>query len=371
MKNRPFSLLIFSFLVSGVFAASAAQNTNSAQKTSPALAPSQKNPGILPPSFNGWQESAASVKASTDPAAADPADAAVLKEYGFSDVELATYARDDRKMRVKAARFNDTTGAYGAFTFYQSPEMRTEKIPDQGASFNSRILFYRGNILVDVSLDMVTAMSAADLRALSAALPGIHGNLSTPPTLPRNIPPQSYLSHTSRYVTGPVALQRLGLPVPAALVDFSKGAEVEFARYRSSIGEGQLLIVSYPTPQIAGERMRAMQSASLPGGPFYFRRSGPFVVVVNGDIPASEAQSLLASVNYDADVTWNERTKPDPRDNVGSFIIALFVLIAMILLIALILGFAFGGIRIWIKNHYPNSVFDRPENIEIIQLNLK
>ena len=98
---------------------------------------------------------------------ADQADAAVLKEYGFSDAELATYARDDRKIQVKAARFGDTSGAYGAFTFYSRPLMQREKIPDQGASNNSRVLFYRSNILVDVSLDRVTAMSAADMRSRS------------------------------------------------------------------------------------------------------------------------------------------------------------------------------------------------------------
>jgi hypothetical protein len=372
MKNRIFTLLIVWFLLPAVLVANALQKNGDGAKASPdSSAAGQNNPGILPPSFNGWRKSERTVKTSTDPVVAAPADAAVLKEYGFTDVELATYLRDDRKMQVKAARFENTTGAYGAFTFYGDPQMQTEKIPDQGVSNSSRVLFYRGNILVDVTLERVTAMSAADLRALSDALPRIQGNISTPPSLPRNIPPQSYLPHTSRYVIGPVALERLGLPIPAALVDFNKGAEVEFAKYRTSLGEGQLMLISYPTPQIAAERMRAMQAASLPGGPFYFRRSAPFVVMVNGDIPANEAQSLLASVNYDADVTLNEPTKPNPKDNPREFIIAIFLLIGMMILVALILGFAFGGVRVWVKKHYPNSIFDRPENIEIIQLNLK
>ncbi len=371
MKNRIFTLLIVLFLLPVVLVANTLQKNGEAKTSAGPAADDQNSPGILPPSFNGWRKSERTVKTSTDPATAAPADSAVLKEYGFADVELATYLRDDRKMQVKAARFHDTSGAYGAFTFYGDPQMQTEKIPDQGVSNNSRILFYRGHILVDVTLDRVTAMSAADMRALSDALPRIQGSNSTPPSLPRNIPPQSYVAHTSRYVMGPVALERLGLPIPATLVDFNKGAEVEFAKYHTSLGEGQLMLISYPTPQIAAERMRAMQAASLPGGPFYFRRSAPFVIVVNGDIPANEAQSLLASVNYDADVTLNEPTKPNPKDNPGQFIIAIFLLIGMMILVALILGFAFGGVRVWIKAHYPNSIFDRPENIEIIQLNLK
>jgi uncharacterized protein DUF6599 len=328
-----------------------------------------KASGILPASFNGWQKSAGA-KTSTDPAAADQADSAVLKEYGFSDVEQATYTRDDRKMQVKAARFADASGAFGAFTYYVQPQMQTEEIPDRAASNNSRILFQRGNILMDVTLDRVTAMSAADLRALSEALPHPHGNVSTLPGLPGDLPKQSYIRHTGRYIVGPVALQRLGAPVPAALVDFSKGAEVEFAKYSSSRGEANLMLISYPTPQISNERMKAMQAASLPGGPFYFKHTGPMVVVVNG-VPESEAESLLASVNYDAEVTWNQATKMNPRDNIGNLIVGIFMLIGVILLVALIFGFAFGGVRLVAKKLFPDRVFDRPEDVEIIRLNLK
>ena len=330
-----------------------------------------KPSGVLPASFNGWQKNVGSVKSSTDPAVADQADSEVLKEYGFSSVEIAVYTREDRKMHIKAARFNDASGAYGAFSFYLLPEMQTEKIPDQGVSNNSRVLFYRGNILVDVSLDRVTAMSAADLRALSEALPHPDRSASGLPALPSNLPKQSYLPHTIRYILGPVALERLRVPVPAALVDFSKGAEVTFARYKSSEGEANLTVISYPTPQIAGERMRAMQAASLSGGPFQFKRSGPIVAIVNGSVPEREAQSLLASVNYDAEVTWNQATKPDPRNNIGNLIIGIFMLIGAILLVALIFGFAFGGIRIVAKRLFPDRVFDRPDDVGIIRLNLK
>lgn len=339
--------------------------------TSLCLANTANQSGFLPSSFNGWQKNTASVQVSADPAVADPADASVLKEYGFSDIERATYTRNDRKMQVKAARFKDASGAYGAFTFYERPQMQSEKIGDEGASNNLRILFYRGNVLVDVLLDRVTAMSAGDLRALAETLPGVRGNLSALPTLPGNLPRQSYISHTERYMTGPVAMERLGVPLPPVLVDFNMGPELAAAKYRSTWGEANLVLIAYPTPQIAIEKMRALQAASLPGGPFYFKRTGPIVAIVNGNIPENEAQSLLASVNYDANVTWNQPTQPNPKDNLGNLIIGIFVLIGFIALLALIFGFVFGGIRILAKKLFPNRVFDRPDDVEIIRLNLK
>src|SRR5262249_45292333 len=105
------------------------------------------SPAILPHAFAGWTQSGA-VNTTTDAAKADSAYPAVLKEYGFVDSQTATYTRDDgRKLAVKVARFNDASGAYGAFTFYRQPAMKTEQIGTKSASANNRILFFRSNLL--------------------------------------------------------------------------------------------------------------------------------------------------------------------------------------------------------------------------------
>jgi hypothetical protein len=327
-------------------------------------------PKFLPQTFNGWQISPATVKTGSDPAAIDPADSAVLKEYGFTDFETATYTRNGRKMEIKAARFGNLSEAYGAFTFYTQPQMQTEKIGDGAVSNNSRILFYRGNILVDVSLERVSAMSAADLRALADTLPKPGGRNSAPPSVQGNLPQQSLVPNSVRYIMGPIALERTGAPVPANLIDFAKGPDIMFARYRTSTGESAMTLVEYPTPQIAAERLRAWQSANLPVGPFYFRRSGPLLAAVNGNIPQSEAESLLASVNYDADVTMTQQ-RPKPREDRYGFIVALILLCVIVLGMALVIGLAFGGFRVLARKFFPNRGFDRKEEVEIISLNLR
>ena len=330
-----------------------------------------KTPDVLPASFNGWQLDKASIKSGSDPASIDGADAAVLKEYGFVDFESASYARNGRKMQIKAARFSDATGAFGAFTYYVQPQMQVEKIGDQGASSNSRILFFKGNLLVDVAVEHLSAMSGADLRALADALPRPKDNTGKLPALPGNLPSQSLLRNSSRYILGPEAMSRLGGLIPAQLIDFSKSPELAIGRYRTSQGEASVTLISYPTPQIARERMEAMQAAPLSGGPFYFKRSGPYVVAVSGNIPGDEAQSLLASVNYDADVTLLQPTKPKPVEDRAGFIAALVLLCVITVLGAFVFGFVFGGIRVLANRFFPNRVFSRTESAEIIRLNLK
>src|SRR5947208_1991731 len=131
---------------------------------------------LLPKQFAGWQQSG-TPHTSKDPSTADPVNATLLKEYGFTDFESASYIRDDgRKLSIKAIRFPDASGACGAFTYYHSAAMPDEKIGDQGASLNERVLFYRGNILVDAVFDKLSAMSAAELRELAGLLPLPTGN---------------------------------------------------------------------------------------------------------------------------------------------------------------------------------------------------
>jgi hypothetical protein len=133
-------------------------------------APAPAPAPVLPAQFGGWQIHGTATK-SADADVADAANAAVLKEYGFQRFEKAEYTREDgRKLAIKAAVFEDASGAYGAFTFYRIPEMNAEKIGEEGGSLGNRVLFLQGNVLVDAAFDKLTAMSAAELRELAGTV---------------------------------------------------------------------------------------------------------------------------------------------------------------------------------------------------------
>lgn len=327
---------------------------------------------FLPTSFAGWNQSG-SAQSTTDPAKADAAYPAVLKEYGFAGSETVTYTRSDgRKLTVKAARFNDATGAYGAFTFYRQPAMRAERIGTKAASANQRILFFRDNILVDADFDHLTEMSAAELRELAGMLPAAKDSAENLPTLPEYLPKSDAVENSAKYILGPQALLAEKAPLTPEQVDFSHDPEILIQDYSSKSGPLTLTLIQYPTPQIAGERLRALQSVeqSTPNS-LLVRRSEKLVDVVTGAIGSREAHALLNSVNYDAEVTWNEATSMSKRDNIGNLMLGVFALTGIVLLISLIFGVFFGGIRVLMKRLFPDSVFDRPEDVEIIQLHLR
>lgn len=336
-------------------------------------------PSILPNEFAGWMM-IGSRHASKDPAVADAVNAALLKEYGFTDFESATYTHDDRKLTVKAARFADSSGAYGAFTYYKMPQMLNEKIGDQGASLNERVLFYRGSILVDAVFEKLTAMSAADLRELAGVLPLPSGSTRNLPGLPAYLPKAGYVKNTAKYVVGPIGLEKIQAPLPASLVDFNRGAEAVLGTYQTSGGDATLMLINYPTNQIAAEHLRRIeavhqQSAQQANEPnsvksFFAKRSGPILVIASGSLSQNEGKSLLAAVNYDADVTWNENTYITKKDNLANLLVNIIILCAILIAFAGVAGLAFGGIRVLVKRILPERIYDRPGEMEFIALHL-
>jgi hypothetical protein len=341
-----------------------------------------QEPALLPPQFGGWEMQGSGQK-STDPVAADPTNAAVLKEYRFTDLASSTYTRDDgRTLKVRAARFADASGAFGAYTFYLQPEMTKEQIGDQGASLGQRVLFYRGNVLVDAQFSKESAMSGAELRELAGALPRPDGNAANLPAFIEFMPRRGYVANTQKYVMGPAALTALAPPVPADLVDFNASSEVSMGRYETSSGEATLMLISYPTPQLAAEHLRRIDAAhqmTQPqngvssienAGSFFDKRTGPILVIATGPVSDSDAKSLLRMVNYEASVTWNTPTdNPQARD-LYMLILNIVILCAIVGGLAVVAGVAFGGIRILMKRWYPDKIFDRPEQMEFISLHL-
>jgi len=331
-------------------------------------------------------EGAAAV--SSDPAAADPTNAAILKEYGFTDFAGSTYRRDDgRTLKIRAARFADASGAFGAYLFYLQPEMNKENVGDQGASLGQRVLFYRGHVLVDAQFSQQSVMSMEQLRWLAGTLPRPTGSAGNLPAF-IDYMPWGYIPNTQKYAMGPAALTALAPPVSADLVDFGTSTEVSLGRYNTGSGEATLMLISYPTPQLAADHLRKIVAAHQQAqsesqaqaqtgvstignaGSFFYKRTGPIIAIASGPASASDTKSLLGSVNWEANVTWNTPTENGQVRDLYMLILNIVVLCAILAGLAIVAGVAFGGIRILMKRYFPDKVFDRPEQMEFISLRL-
>lgn len=414
---RPLTTLLFAVLI--VFpAAGSTGPVAKSHKTAPTtkvVAPQaatpqpETSPALLPEIFAGWELTDKPLQ-SDHPEAADDGNAPVLREYGFTRYEAATYTRNHGTMTVKAIEFADATGAYGSFTFYRTPNMTPEKI-GQGAAFDgARVLFWQGKMLVDVKFTHLTPMSVSELRDLATLLPKPVGNQGTLPTLPGYLPQKNLDPLTVQYAIGPQAYQRtggVGGPVlPAALVDFNRSAEVVSAQYsvQYSVTNGALTIINYPTPEIAIDRQHAIQAylsthgagpgqaqasgQAQAGNPTQYpwttalsdsnsaallsRRSGPLVLVTSGAFSTQDAQQMLQRVHYEVNMTMSNGAGPrSDSSKVAQIILSVAVMVGLFALIAIVAGVSLGGGRIAWRKMRGKSALTSEESSEFIRLNLK
>jgi len=348
-----------------------------------AAAASVTAPSILPQTFGGWQMQG-TAQTSPNAATADPTNAGVLSEFRFTDFASATYTQDDgRTLKIRAARFADASGAFGAYLFYLQPNMNKEQIGDQGVSTGDRVLFYRGHVLIDAKFGAQSPTLGLELRELAGALPRPSGSNGNLPSFIQFLPPRNYIANTQKYVMGPVALATLDTPVTQDQVDFNASSEVTLAHYQTPSGEATLILISYPTPQLAAEHLRRIDAShqiaestqegvsTINGsGNFYDKRTGPIVAIATGSMSESDAKSLLGMVNWKATITWNSPTENAQVRDLYMLVLNIVVLCAILAGLAIIAGVAFGGFRVLMKRLYPDKVFDRPEQMEFISLHL-
>lgn len=340
----------------------------------PALFSQAKAPAaILPEAFAGW-ELIGVPQHGTDPRKIDSASSSVLQEDRLTDFEVTTYKHDDRTITVKAARFEDAAGAYAAFTFFRQPLMRVEDIGTLAASLNERVLFFSGNILVDVQFDRLTGMSGAQLRELAALLPKAKGPVAVLPTLPSHLPRKPLVAETARYLIGPAAYSALNINLSPQLIDFSKSPQLLWARINGEApASAEILLIEYPTPHIAIDKLSAFEQLAPPfgGGSSVAKRSGPILALVRGNISQGEANRILASVNYDANVTWNENAGQGKRDNIGNVVVAALSLAAILFLISVGAGAVFGFGRFYLPQFRRKKLGETPDDGKMIRLDLR
>jgi hypothetical protein len=373
------------FLVILVCAAAVAGAQTSAPKAQPAPAKAvtaEVPKSLLPSAFAGWVTGEAP-KTVSDPAQADAANAAALKEFGLVSATAATYKRDDETLTLKALSFPDVTGAFGAFSFYRDPKWPKEEIGTGAVSNGNRVLFWRGTTVIDATFSKVHPESASELRELADTLPEAKGNKALPPPILSLLPKSNREDETAHYVKaqdGFYLLPGKGLEglspryalgaadytgeggvLPAALVDFDTDAEAVTASYALSSGPATLTLIEYPTPQMATAaeaRIRAyIQSGGKGQQPFTqplkdsdqasleVRRTGPIVAIVSGDAIPDESHKLIQSVHYSSDLTRMPGMGISEVAKTGSllFNIAAFVTVGSIA--AILLGFMLGGGR--------------------------
>ncbi len=344
---------------------------------------------LLPESFAGWAETGAAKKI-TDAAQADNANAAVLKEYEFTDATLAKYKRSGETLNLLALSFHDASGAYGMYSFYRQNGWPKEQIGAGATSNNNRVLFWVGNIVVDANFSQIGPMSGSELRELAGQLPQPEGGKALAPPVMACLPKAQLDAQTTHYAVGPKGYAGAGGVLPAELVGFDRGAEAVTASYTLRTGPATLTIIDYPTPQLAAAQektirefinacKRADKQAQLAWpkplqdsglAALEVRRSGPLVALVSGNAFTDDSHKLLASVHYESELTSLQQPTESEILKTGKLLWGITILVLIGCGVSLLLAIFVGGFRVLYRlarGKPVSSVYD----IEFISLNLR
>jgi hypothetical protein len=336
--------------------------------------------GVLPSSFAGWSATAPSAiipSAGLDSLLGP--DAVAFREYIVKSVEQRSYTQGAQTASVTLYRLRDPSSAYGAYTFLTNDALSAVGVGSYASASRERALIVVGEMLLDISAPAKQLRPAdGDLKQLAALLDKKADH--TPyPFIGDHLPEKGRVRDSVRYVIGPLSLAHF---VPLGTDDwmgFDHSAETIMAHYQVAGKDEILLITSYPTQQLAAAEFAGIlrrfvfdpPEGVAPGQNVLFgKRVSSFIAMVVGAPSRQAANKILDQVGYQSNVTWDEPKQTLTEPGINSMIVEAFLGTGAIMLFAVAAGIGFGGIRVLVKLFFPNRVFDREKQIEILQLGI-
>lgn len=301
---------------------------------------------------------------------------ALFKEAGLRHTDACEYSLNGKTVSIRLQQYADPSAAFEVYTSLLRPGMMPVKL-GQVASFDKGgVLLQEGSLVLSSSANI----SREDLTALLGAVE-LRSEKTTPlPPVRTYLPTQGRLVGSERYALGPEGLKRAFTETGQAGADelvkaaFNDSGEAMVARYAfPNKGTGVLLLLEYPTPNVAEQQIHhlteVLPESAKQGGQPILRKGSLLSIVLSASSPEF-AKQLREASNYETQVTWNEPSQTATDPPITSTLVKIFIGTGVFMVAATVLGIAFGGVRVVTKRLFPGKVFDRPAQMEVLQLGL-
>lgn len=306
----------------------------------------------------------------TDASKFEPGEVQILREYGFHDLRQQLLRCHNQTLEIQIYQMLDSPAAYGLFTVYREIDSRVPKgFPGLVEESDHQIAFVQSQFYVRIRWNNKSGGSRKAIeiaRSFAQALPVNW----TYPRLVDYLPQKNLVAGTEMYFMGHQALNvrmPLGPDDPFGLVH---GAEGVLADYKFNHGSAKLLLMMYPTQQLARKYLNNGHKHLMQKNPawkVFYKREGPLVVMVLDSTDPEIASSFLDQVSYVSSVSWDPKAEPL---SVGHMMLSVFFYVGTVIGITLVAGLSFGVLRVLICWLFPGKVFNRQEAYEVIRLKL-
>jgi uncharacterized protein DUF6599 len=345
-------------------------------------APAMAQTSLLPDQLAGWQ--ATGPATTVKPGELGPKwqewkeGEQILSESGVVRIQDRPYKKGSDELGLRLYEFKDPSSAYEFYTFAVVPGMQPLGLGEHSAIRQDDARLLIGNFVVQAGLS--EHLSPAALQNVIGALKA-RADQTPLPAIRMYLPTEGRIFGSEKYSSGPLGFQSaarfLERPEIGDLANeagFGRDdAEAMFAHYHTGKGDAVLLLIDYPTPQLAEQHLRHFEAALSPAakqaGTTVERKASLLSLVLK---PSSAAfgDALRGAVNFETEVTWNEPTHKMTDPPWLTIVGKIIVLTMLFMGVAVALGAAFGGVRVLAKIFFPGKIFDRPDRMDVLQLGL-
>ncbi len=300
----------------------------------------------------------------------------LLKECGFRSLSQESLGSARNPTTVQIYEMGDTSGAFSLYTLQNRAGTKPEELGDQAFIIPGHLWMWQANLVVHASTASTDSAAQSRLLALAHEISILVHQRAELPNLVKEMPSRGQIAGSLQYILGPEGFSNLDLQVNPWKLGLEMGAEATTANYLLGENRGKLLLISYPTPQMARRYFAGIQdSRDLLRNPtadekVFTKRAGPMIAILYGNTDTVESGKMLEMIQYTANLTWDQVPPDEELRAYLRTIVRSVMLTVALLLITLGVGVLWGLIRMGVKRWAPIQIFDRPEDVELVELHL-
>lgn len=255
--------------------------------------------------------------------------------------ESAAYSGTGVKTTVTVYRFKDTTGALAAWEYLRPTDGKGCQLAPTCSEDASQLVVFDANYVLILAGKRPTKKQVDDLFQQLPAK-----RESSLPAILTFVPRRDLVPNSARYILGPASLKQFAPELVSADPGFEQGTEGYFASYQIDGSRVRLVLFYYPTPEMA--RLHSIQFKLIPNT--VVKRSSILIAVAVGG-SEKQADDLLARVQYEAKITWNDAPPANQVKILYSLFINIIIVSCILVALCTLAGLFYASMRIYRRRY--------------------
>ncbi len=300
-------------------------------------------------------------------------------DVGFDNYVRRDYRVGDSNLSIEVITLRDNRAAYSLLTLLRDSAIQKGPPGDAFAADAKSIRFAQARVWVRIQSgrtheDLLERIANSVSRCLGAVR-------QAAPSLVAHLPKLGYDASTLRYYPGTKSYQSYTGSSAPRYFKTNWDMEIAQARYSLENYSGVLLLLSFPTSQVAEEYFAELatpeERARTGENRIYAKRAGPLVALLDGTYDPGSADRILSTLSFSYSIRWiyEKPVKPAtiwglPVGILGT-VVKSFFFVVLLCVISIVAGAGFAIFRVVLRRYAPHNTLDNPERTEITRLRLR